>query len=379
MTLAKKLFILYRMWKSRRVFLYLLSEMVPTFILGVLVFISILLMFQALRLTEFVLVHGIKLSFILDIMGYMSISFLPMILPMSLLFAILMTYNRLSHDSEIVAFKGAGYHSSTLLMPAIALALLVSFLSAQTAFHVAPWGNRQFELLIAHLGNTKAAASIKEGTFSEGFFDMVIYANKVNSEEGLLQDLFIYDDKNPKYPLTIIAPQGHIIPDLENPGHSVLLRLFNGQIHRRGQAHTVINFESYDVLLNDPIKFEDKKKSAPSLNYTELKNRMSDSTLKPSDKVGYVVEFHKRFALAAACLVFGLVGVGFGVQNQRRSGKSSGFIVSVGFIVGYFVFYISFEGMSRNQTVPAFLGPWITNIIFFIISIRQIKKNETMQ
>lgn len=362
------------MWKSRRVFFYLLSEMVPTFILGVLVFISILLMFQALRLTEFVLVHGIKFSFILDIMGYMSISFLPMILPMSLLFAVLMTYNRLSLDSEIIAIKGAGYHGSTILMPAVALALVVSIISAQTAFYVAPWGNRQFELLITHLGNTKAAASIKEGTFSEGFFDMVIYANKVNSEEGLLQDLFIYDDKNPSSPLTIIAPQGHIIPDLDNPGHSVLLRLFNGQIHRRGQAHTVVNFESYDVLLNDPIKFEERKKTPPSLNYDELKNRMSDPELKAEELTGFAVEFHKRFALAAACLIFGLVGVGFGVVNERRSGKNSGFVVSVGFIVGYFIVYIAFEGMSRSQQLPAFIGPWIANVIFAAISIRQINK-----
>ncbi|MES2803434.1 MAG: LPS export ABC transporter permease LptF [Bdellovibrionota bacterium] len=362
------------MWKSRRVFFYLLSEMVPTFILGVLVFISILLMFQALRLTEFVLVHGIKFSFILDIMGYMSISFLPMILPMSLLFAVLMTYNRLSLDSEIIALKGAGYHGSTMLAPAAAFALIVSLLAAQTAFYVAPWGNRQFELLITHLGNTKAAASIKEGTFSEGFFDMVIYANKVNSEEGLLQDLFIYDDKNPTSPLTIIAPQGHIIPDLDNPGHSVLLRLFKGQIHRRGQAHTVVEFDSYDILLNDPVKFEERKKSPPSLNYNELQERLKDANLKESDKVGFAVEFHKRFALAAACLIFALVGVGYGVINDRRSGKSSGFVVSVAFIVGYFIIYVAFEGLSRSQKLPPYMGPWLANFIFAIVSAKQIHK-----
>lgn len=375
MTIAKKLFIvIFKMWKSRRVFFYLLSEMVPTFLLGVMVFISILLMFQALRLTEFVLVHGIRFSFILDIMGFMSISFLPMILPMSLLFAVLMTYNRLSLDSEIIALKGAGYPGSIILAPAIVLAVLVGIVSAQTAFYIAPWGNRQFELLITHLGNTKAAASIKEGTFSEGFFDMVIYANKVNSEEGLLQDLFIYDDKNPDSPLTIIAPQGHIIPDLENPGHSVLLRLFNGQIHRRGQAHTVVNFESYDVLLNDPIKFEERKKSPPSLNYTELQARMNSPQTNSNDMIGLAVEFHKRFALAAACLIFGLVGVGYGIVNERRSGKSSGFVVSVAFIVGYFVLYLGFEGLSRNGKLPAYVGPWMANIIFAVVSVREIKK-----
>lgn len=310
-------------------------------------------------------------------MGYMSISFLPLLLPMSLLFAILMTYNRLSHDSEIIALKGAGYNGTTILSPAVFLSILVMIFSIQTAFYIAPWGNRQFELLITYLGNTKAAASLKEGTFSEGFFDMVVYANKVNSEAGELENIFIYDDKNPNSPLTIIAPHGQIIPDTENPGHSILLRLFNGQIHRRNQAHTVVNFETYNVSLNDPIKFEERKKSAASLNYGELKERIAAPETDPKDRAGYEVEFHKRFALAAACLIFSLIGVGFGIQNNRRSGKSSGFVVAVGFIVFYFVLYIAFEGLSRNQQIPTYLGPWITNAIFFVLAVLQIRKKLT--
>lgn len=362
------------MWKSRRVFFYLLFEMIPPFVLGVIIFISILLMFQALRLTEFVLGHGIKFGFILDIMGYMSISFLPMILPMSLLFAVLMTYNRLSHDSEIVALKGAGYAGQSILLPAIVLSVLISLFSAQTALYVAPWGNRQFELLISFLGNTKAAASIKEGTFSKDFFDMVVYANKVNSDKGTLEDLFIYDDKNENAPLTIIAPQGQIVPDSENPGHSVLLRLFNGQIHRRGQSHTVVNFTTYDVTLNDPIKFEERKKSAPSLNYNELANRIESPETEPQDKLNYTLELHKRFALATACFVFGLIGVGFGIQTNRRSGKSSGFVVAVGFIVLYWVVYIGCEGLSRSGRLPPSLGSWIANVLFFVLAAAQLRK-----
>ena len=71
--------------------------------MGVVVFVSILLLFQGLRLTEFILIHGVKTETILRIMMYLSISFLPVILPMSLLFSVLLTYTRLSQDSEIVA------------------------------------------------------------------------------------------------------------------------------------------------------------------------------------------------------------------------------------------------------------------------------------
>ncbi|OFZ31198.1 MAG: LPS export ABC transporter permease LptF [Bdellovibrionales bacterium RIFCSPHIGHO2_01_FULL_40_29] len=363
------------MLRHKRVYSYFILEILPTFMLGLLVFISILLMFQALRLTEFLLVHGIRWTTMATIMGYMSISFLPMLFPMSLIFAILMTYNRLSQDSEIIAFKSTGVDNVTLLMPAFLFAIVVTILSAQTSFYLAPWGNRQFEILITQLGNTKAAASIKEGTFSESFFDLVVYANKVDSKSGLLNDLFIYDEKQIDAPLTIIAPEGQIIPDETNPGHSVLLRLFNGQIHRKSDSHTIINFDSYDILLNDPIKLEERKKSASSLSIQELKESQMNPEIEAELKKDYQIEYHKRSALAAACLVFSIVGVAFGIGNNKRSGKSSGFILSVGFIILYWIAYLSFEGLVRSNSLNTVMGIWLSNILFLCFGLFYLKKS----
>ncbi len=138
---------------------YIFIEMLPGLILGVMVFIFILLMFQALRLTEFVLVHGLSMRTIVEIMGYMSVSFLPAILPMSLLFAVLMTYGRLSSDSEVIAMRSVGLSMTTLTLPAIILGVLLALISAHTSFQVGPWGNRQFELLITKLANSKVTAT----------------------------------------------------------------------------------------------------------------------------------------------------------------------------------------------------------------------------
>lgn len=362
------------MLRNKRVFAYLITEILPSFLLGVFVFICILLMFQALRLTEFVLVHGIRWTLMLKIMGYMSISFLPMLFPMSLLFAVLMTYNRLSQDSEIIALKASGVNTTSLILPALVFASIVSFASSQTSYYLAPWGNRQFEVLITKLGNTKAAASIKEGTFSESFFDMVVYANKVESKSGSLVDLFIYDEKQPDSPLTIIAPEGQIIPDETHPGHSVLLRLFKGQIHRKTDSHTVINFDSYDILLNDPIKLEERQKSAASLTLHELNVLKGAPETPPEQKKEFSIEFHKRSALAVACLIFGIVGAAFGLVTNRRSGKSSGFILAVGFIILYWIVYLGFESMVRSDQLTPLVGIWIPNFLFLIFGLFKLKE-----
>lgn len=362
------------MLRNRRVLVYFILEILPSFLLGLLVFISILLMFQALRLTEFLLVHGIRWTSIVKIMGFMSISFIPMLLPMSLLFAVVMTYNRFSQDSEIVALKSAGVDTISLISPALIFAFVITILSAQTSFYLAPWGNRQFEILITQLGNTKAAASIKEGTFSESFFDLVVYANKVDTKTGLLKDLFIYDEKQPDAPLTIIAPEGQIIPDESMPGHSVLLRLFKGQIHRKTESHTVINFDTYDITLNDPIKLEERKKSPTSMSLDELNKAQKLPDITGEQKHDYNLEYHKRTALAFACLVFAVLGVAFGISTDRRSGKASGFIVAVGFIILYWVVYIAFEGSVRSEQLPAWIGLWLPNLLFLAFGLFHLRK-----
>ena len=363
------------MFKNKRVFTYLLSEIIPSFLLGVFIFITVLLMFQALRLTEFLLVHGIKWTTMLKIMGYMSISFLPLLMPMALLFAVLLTYNRLSADSELVALKSSGVNTTSIVLPAAIFAIVVTIISTQTTFYLAPWGNRQFEVLINRLGNTKAAASIREGTFSEGFFDLVVYANKVNSQTGQLNDVFIYDEKNADAPLTIIALAGEIIPDTTHPGHSVLLRLFKGQIHRKAESHTVINFDSYDVLLNDPIKLQEKEKTTTSLNFEELISLRSNQNYSAEQRKEYDIELHKRWALSTACMVFCVLGLAFGIVTNRRSGKSSGFILSMGLIIIYWIIYLSFESLVRSNQINVWLGIWLPNVLFTIYGFYNLKKS----
>ncbi len=366
---------MFSIFRGKKAAQYIFFEMLPSFILGLVVFVSIILMFQVLRLTEFALIHGVDLKTIAEIVGYICISMLPALLPMSLLFAIILTYGRLSSDSEVVAMKASGLHMGMILGPAIVLGLLVGVLSAQTSFEIAPWGNRQFEILYSRLGSSKAAVAIKEGTFSEGFFDMVVYANKVDSDKGLLENVFIYDERDPTAPLTIIAKHGAIIPDPKSPGHSVLLRLDDGDIHRKTTTHTKIKFETYDIRLVDPIQENIREKSAQSLTLNELREILNNKDLKPEDERTFRTEFHKRWAISILCIVFALIGVGLGTTTNKRAAKTSGMILCIGVIIGYWVLYVTLEGLARNGQLPPALAVWTPIVLFTGIGIETLRKN----
>lgn len=358
---------------GRKATSYLFFEIWPSLILGVLVFIFILLMAQALRLTEFVLVHGISLQTVVEIMSYLSVSFLPAILPMSLLFAVIMTYGRLSQDSEIVALKAVGYSQASLTLPALAISVIVAFISAQTSFKVAPWGNRQFEVLITKLSQTRAGATLKEGTFSEGFFDLVVYANKVNSQNGKIEKVFIYDARQGDVPLTIISKKGQIIQDSKRPGNSVVLQLSDGDIHRKTDTHTKIKFGTLEFKLTDPIKEELRAKTPPSLTLQEISDQLKFNQLTEDDRRVLSIEWHKRWAISIACVIFGLLGVGLGTETNRRSQKTGGLVLSLAVIIGYWILYVSFEGMARSNQIPVALALWLPNVLFSALAYYRLK------
>jgi lipopolysaccharide export system permease protein len=350
--------------------------MLPAFVLGNIVFVFILLMFQVLRLSEFIIVHGVQVGMVLQLITYMTVSFLPAVVPISLLFSILLTFGQLSNDSEIVAMKAIGYHLGHLLAPAVVLSTMVAILSAYISFYGAPWGNRGFEVLFQKLANTKAAATIQQGVFTDGFFDLVLYADEVDSKNGKLKKVFIYDERDNEMPITVIAQEGYVVEsDPQFRGKGVTLKLVSGNIHSSGDKnYTKIDFQSYGINLINTATDQVREKSPPSLTYDDLKTSMNDPSKSIEDKRIVEAEYHKRWAIAAACILFGVLGVGAGTSTNRRAARASGLVVSLVIMVAYWVIYISGESMARNGTLPAWLAMWIANILFGFASIWTVKK-----
>ncbi len=356
---------------------YIFFETLPAFLMGVVVFTAILLMFQALRLTEFVLVHGVPVATVGKMMLYLSVSFLPIILPMSLLFSVLLTYNRLSNDSEIVAFKSIGLGMGHLTLPALVLALIATVMSAQTSFYLGPWGNRKFEVLINELGRQKVTATLKEGVFSEGFFDLVIYANKVDSKIGHLKDVFIYNEQDRSSPVTIIAKTGKIIQETTPLGQSALLRLYDGNVHRTQQStYTKVDFNTYDINLFDPFKISEKKKSPQSMSIDELTAQVeTNKTLTPKEIKRLEIEYHRRWSLSGACLVFAIMGVGLGTIANRRSSRGGGFVLCLVTLIAYWALYVSADNLAQSGKLPVGIGLWLVNVIFLAIGLNTLRRN----
>jgi lipopolysaccharide export system permease protein len=85
------------------------------------------------------------------------------------------------------------------------------------------------------------------------------------------------------------------------------------------------------------------------------------------------LEYHRRFSLPFACLVFALVGMPLGIQNQR-SGKAAGFSLSIGLLLAYYIVLSAGKTLGERALLSPFLAAWTPNLLFISLGFYLFKK-----
>ncbi|NTV93121.1 MAG: YjgP/YjgQ family permease [Chlorobiaceae bacterium] len=82
----------------------------------------------------------------------------------------------------------------------------------------------------------------------------------------------------------------------------------------------------------------------------------------------YMAEYHKKYALAFACIVFALIGAPLGVL-ARRGGFGIGAGLSLVFFVLYWILMISGEKLAERGILDPGLSMWLGNITIGFIGL----------
>src|SRR5512136_773529 len=160
-------------------YLYILKEVFPIFSIGLMVFTIILLMDKVLKLIELIVTRGGNITNVLMLIAFISPSFLVFTIPTALLLGTLLTFGRLSGDSEIIAFKASGTSLYQLFLPIFIFSFLSCLVTSFLVFYGLPWGNRGFRATLYLLAQSKADVEIKERVFNDVFDGLVVYVDKI--------------------------------------------------------------------------------------------------------------------------------------------------------------------------------------------------------
>lgn len=346
---------------------YLIREVGAPF-LGGLIFLSfVFLMFQLLRLAEYFIVHSVPVVTLAEIIWLMILSFLPFSLPVAFLIAILTSFGRLSTDSELVALKANGVSVWRMSFPVLLLALGVGIFSLALSFDWVPWGELRYRDLIIRVGNTKATSSIKEGTFTTGFFDLLVYTDEIDGTTNRMKHVFIFDEREPKNPLTIIAKQGEVLPVRPNPGQAaaIVLRLSEGNIHRndiKENTYQRIDFDEYRLYLSVAEGAGGVSRRPRIIRQNDLVKAIDDPGTEERWKMELQIEYWRRYAVLVTPFLFVFLGIGFGTFRTRavRAGAA---IVGLATVLVLWGLQALMTSAAHKGWVSPFVASWIPNLV----------------
>jgi len=351
---------------KKTTYLYLLKEILPIFLIGMMVFTIVLLMDKILKLIELIVTRGVSLIDIVMLLLFISPSFAIFTIPTSVLLSTLVSFGRLSGDSEITAFKASGLSLYQLFLPVGIFSICAYFLTTFCVLYGLPWGNQGFRTTLYKIAQSKADIEIKERVFNDLFDGLVVYVEKVPIQGEKMEGILIYDERDQGKTNTIFAREGFLA---SNPkSQEVILRLFDGDIHRfdpRANVYQKIKFNVYDLKLELAKAFAamGKRLRDHELSIDDIRDKIEKRRATGEDATPQEVELHKRYAIPFACIVFGLIGVPLGIQ-PRRSGRSFGFIFSILVLLLYYISLTGSEILALRKTLPPYLAGWGPNFIF---------------
>jgi LPS export ABC transporter permease LptG/LPS export ABC transporter permease LptF len=345
---------------------YFIREILPPFLLALLVFTFILQIPPVMEVAERLIAKGVAWQTI----GWIMLTLVPQALgitiPMALLVGLLVALGRISGDRETVALQACGVSVYRMLVPVLIVAALGWAATSWVMIEALPRANQSYRETVYNIVAARAENEVRPRVFFEDFPNLVLYIRDVPADGRGWQDVFLADTRRPNEPEIFLARRGRMVIDRERRRVDMVLE--GGAQHRAPAAtpdkYEVQRFETMTLGLDPDSVFPrsgvqrgDNEMTIPELR-AEADRRL-EAGVSPHNQV---MAIHKKFSIPMACFVFALMGLGLGVTS-RKDGKQSSFVVAIAVIFVYYIFMYTGESMAKARWIPASLAMWIPNLV----------------
>ena len=141
---------------------------------------------------------GVDTFFLLEMIGYLSVSLFPLALPLSILISCVMVMGGLSERYELSSFKSAGVPLTRVLLPLFVISCITASASFLIGNYAVPAANTKFKQRMKAVQNSKPAMLLEADVFNKDFDNIVIHIGEKSEKENKLKNIMIYDHSNNK-------------------------------------------------------------------------------------------------------------------------------------------------------------------------------------
>jgi len=172
---------------------HLLKTYIAPFVLTFFVVLFIFLMQFLWKYIDDLVGKGLEISIILKLIFFTSFTFIPLAMPLAVLFSGLITFGNLSEKNELTAMKSAGISLYRILFPLFVIVVGVAGLNFFIANNVIPIASLKSRSLLEDIRDQKLALSIDEGVFYRGIDGYIIRIGDKEQDNQTIHDILIYD------------------------------------------------------------------------------------------------------------------------------------------------------------------------------------------
>lgn len=355
---------------------WLLNELIGPLIFGVAAFTAVSLSVGAVfELVRRVAESGLPLDVALQVLLLELPSFLVLSFPMATLMATLLSYGKLSGNSELTALRSVGVPTWRMVVPALLLALAMTLLTFSFNEAVVPRTMFEAKATLNRAIGRAVAGEQKENVMYSKYG--TIQHPDGSERRGLTH--FFYAQRFNKGAMEDVT-----LLDLSRASQRVLLRasrarwseadaqweFLDGQVFivpsGEDAASTSADFQRYLYPLGaEPIQAAQLPRDSNSLTIGQA--RTAERLLRESGDLQAArkmsVRIQEKFAFPAVCLVFGLMGSSLGARPQSRHSRSQGFGLTVLLIFGYYVLAFTFSSLGVKGTLSPVVTAWLPVLI----------------
>ncbi|MGH9443805.1 MAG: LptF/LptG family permease [Thermoanaerobaculia bacterium] len=359
-----------------------LREIVPPSLLGLAAYTFLLLLRSILQLSDFFVRRGVPAATIAELLLLTLPQILVLTVPMAFLFGILIGIGRMSGDSEIIALRSSGVSRWAIFRPVAALALVLAALVSLLSIWGYPLANDRLDRLQNKLFASAALDMVKPRVFAtpRTDWDWVLFADR-DAPGGGWRGVFLDDRSDPAQDRVILAREGRFRIE----GDRLWLDLKDAVQHLTQRNDPKSYSQSRNVLFSILIHETPRRRPGTSVASEKglrlqtlpelVETARRERRLFPERYRLARVEIHKKFAIPVACVVFALVGVPLGITN-RRGGKGSGFALSIGIILGYYLLFNTGENWAKDGRISPALSMWLPNVLLALLGASLFLRKE---
>ena len=350
---------------------YLLREMLGPFLFGVAAFtsvgISIGILFDLIRRVS---EAGLPMVVAFQIFGLKMPEFIVLAFPMSMLLAALMTYSRLSTDSELVALRSCGISIYRLIVPAVVLSVLVTGLTFLFNESLVPLANYQATLTLdAALNDEKldfqdrnilyqqyAEVTLPDGSQTNALA-RIFYARRFDGDS--MQGVTILDFSRGNLNQILAAESA------EWNAQASAWDFHQGTLYlvaADGSYRSILNFGEHRLQIpKTPLDLASRSKDYGEMNILEsyAQLQLLQTTGDEQGVRKLKVRIQQKWAFPFVCVVFGLVGSVLGVLPNQRTNRATAFGFSILIIFSYYLLAFTFSALGVRGSVNPFLAAWM--------------------